>query len=96
MYDKNTLGCRLNSYMEVFCLVSKMKYCTLIFVCIHVGCTEDSEFPAWIIIVIILGALLLLGILVLIGIKIFMELRVSEVYIILQFVCSYCIYLVSL
>lgn len=44
-----------------------------------VGCTEDSEFPAWIIIVIILGALLLLGILVLIGIRIFMELRVSAV-----------------
>ena len=46
---------------------------------LYIGCTEDSEFPAWIIIVIILGALLLLGILVLIGIRIFMELRVSEV-----------------
>lgn len=44
------------------------------------SCTEESEFPAWIIIVIILGALLLLGILILIGIKIFMELRYRYEY----------------
>ncbi|XP_065897548.1 integrin beta-1-A-like [Dysidea avara] len=44
------------------------------------SCSEDSEFPAWIIIVIILGALLLIGILVLIGIRIFMELRYRYEY----------------
>lgn len=56
---------------------------------ILVGCNEDSKLAAWIIIVIILGALLLLGILVLIGIRIFMELRVS---LILDFIKELCLY----
>ena len=72
--------CAWNYFSSVCAIESFQQYEQKCSIMLFLGCTEDSEFPAWIIIVIILGALLLLGILVLIGIRIFMELRVSEVW----------------